>query len=108
MRSTRRGRSVVAYAATTLVLLVLMPVEQAAAQNTSAACNPASAPQFDPSFDSLRNKLAADVVGSPVGCAQTDTEGDIVQPTTTGLAIYHPTGVALFASGAQHWAVTSS
>src|SRR5262249_27239034 len=46
------------------------------------------------------------VIGVAVGCARVDAEGNTLQPTTTGLAIYRGDGTAVFASGDQHWAVT--
>jgi hypothetical protein len=44
--------------------------------------------------------------GSPVGCRRVDAHGNTLQPTTTGLAITRPDGMAIFATDEQHWALT--
>lgn len=87
-----------------LGLLLLLPASYASAQH-APGCLPGTPPQWAASFADLRNSLG-DAIGSPVGCAQTDDEGNTIQATTTGLAIYRPSGMALFASGDEHWALT--
>jgi hypothetical protein len=44
--------------------------------------------------------------GTPVGCPRVDADGDTLQITTTGLAMYRQDGLSVFASGDQHWALT--
>jgi hypothetical protein len=47
-------------------------------------------------------------MGAPSGCPRTDGKGDVVQLTTTGVAIHRPDGMLVFAAGDDHWALTSS
>jgi hypothetical protein len=54
----------------------------------------------------LQAVIGATVVGAPVGCVRQDAAGDLLQVTTTGLAVYQEDGTTLFASGDQHWALT--
>jgi hypothetical protein len=86
-------------------LLFVLPAGYARAQRTPG-CSADATPAWAASFTDLHEQLG-DVMGSPVGCAVVDAEGDTVQVTTTGIAIYHPSGMALFASGDQHWALSA-
>ena len=88
-----------------LTLLLVLPAGYASAQR-SPACSPDAPPAWAASFTDLREHLG-EVMGSPVACATVDAEGDTIQMTTTGIAIYHPSGMAVFASGDEHWALTA-
>ena len=78
-----------------------------AAGSSSSLCAAGATPQLAASFAILYATLG-DVMGSPATCALVDSEGDTIQATTTGLAIYRQSGLALFASGDRHWALSSS
>lgn len=86
------------------VAILLVPLNQVTAQRAKW-CADGVTPQFAPSLAALQHALG-DVMGVPAGCPQVDAEGDTVQATTTGLAVYRSTGMALFAAGDIHWALT--
>ena len=60
-----------------------------------------------PELSNLQQALGG-VMGAPVDCARTDTVGDTLQRTTTGLAMYRADGTSIFTAGEQHWALTDS
>ena len=68
---------------------------------------PGAVLQFAPDLVPLQASLG-DLMGRPAACPESDKDGDTLQGTTTGLAIYRPSGMALFASGDQHWALTAT
>jgi hypothetical protein len=88
-----------------VALLLVLPAGHAKAQRTPG-CPSEATPTWAASFANLREHLG-EVMGSPVACASTDAEGDTIQLTTTGIAISHPSGMAVFASGDEHWALTA-
>jgi hypothetical protein len=61
---------------------------------------------FAPELSSLQQALGG-VMGAPLDCARTDADGDTLQRTTTGLAMYRADdGISVFTRGEQHWALT--
>jgi hypothetical protein len=70
------------------------------------ACSDPSTPQLAPSLVELQQALG-EAMGSPAACPLVDANGDTVQVTTTGLAVHRANGMSVFASGKQHWAVSS-
>ena len=68
-------------------------------------CPDSTSPQLAPSLTDLHQALG-DVMGSPSGCPVVDADGSTIQATTTGLAVYHPSGMSVFVSGEHHWALT--
>jgi hypothetical protein len=61
--------------------------------------------QFAVDFAGLQQQLGA-VMGTPTGCPRIDANGDIIQVTSTGLAVHRPDGMSIFASGDDHWALS--
>jgi hypothetical protein len=102
-RTTSAWRATLMVAAT--MLWGLLPPTVNAASAAPACPDPAS-PEMAPSLIDLQQALGA-VMGSPLSCPQIDADGTIVQVTTTGLAVYRPNGMSVFASGKQHWALTA-
>jgi hypothetical protein len=84
--------------------LALVTVLAAPAAHAQPA--PACA-QFAPELAALQQQLGA-VMGLPTSCPRLDTNGDTIQFTTTGLAVYRPDGMSVFATGDNHWALTSA
>ena len=70
----------------------------------SPACDNSEAVELSPSLVNLQQALGA-TMGSPVACPLGDARGDVIQVTSTGLAIADPSGTAMFASGDRHWAL---
>ena len=88
-----------------LILALLLPLSGVSAAGGST-CAPFGTVQFGPDFLRLYAQLG-DVMGLPTSCEQPSGNGDLVQATTTGVAVYRTdTGAAFFASGEQHWALT--
>jgi hypothetical protein len=88
-----------------LILALLLPLSGVSAAGGSS-CAPTEAVQFGPDFLGLHAQLG-DLMGLPTSCEQASGNGDLVQATTTGVAVYRAqTGSAFFASGEQHWALT--
>jgi hypothetical protein len=88
-----------------LTLALLLPLSGVSAAGGSR-CAPPDSVQFGPDFLRLYAQLG-DVMGLPTSCEQRSGNGDLVQATTTGVAVYRAqTGAAFFASGEQHWALT--
>jgi hypothetical protein len=85
----------------------MLTVDVSPAGPSSSKCAAGAAPQLAATFATLYATLG-EVMGSPTTCPLVDSEGDTVQATSTGLAIYRQSGLALFASGNQHWALSSS
>jgi hypothetical protein len=77
-----------------VILIAVLPGGVVGAQQCSAT------------LADLRQVIEPSVIGVAVGCARVDADGNTLQPTTTGLAIYRGDGTAVFASGDQHWALT--
>jgi len=61
---------------------------------------------FADEFASL-SRAIGDNIGQPLECAHADpATGDVLQPTSTGLAIYRAVShVAIFTDGYRHWAL---
>jgi len=86
-------------------LLLMLPAGYAWAQRTPG-CAADPSPAWAATFTDLRAQVG-EVMGAPVTCAMVDAEGDTVQVTTTGIAISHPSGMAVFARGDDHWALSA-
>jgi hypothetical protein len=69
-------------------------------------CPESTSPQLAASLTDLHQALG-DVMGSPSGCPLADADGSTIQATTTGLAVYRPSGMSVFVSGERHWALTA-
>jgi len=82
------------------VTLLLAPADALA--QPEPACT-----QFAADFTPLLQQIGA-VMGSAAACPRIDASGDLIQVTTTGLAVHRPDGMSVFASGDEHWALTSS
>jgi glucose/arabinose dehydrogenase len=101
--------AVVACVALMLVLLGLneygaAPVVQAQGQNYCAA---GQQPQFLFGFAFLKSQLGA-TMGEPTECEHPDEQGNSVQTTTTGRALYVTRiNTPTFIRGSTHWAWTS-
>ena len=67
---------------------------------------PHSVPRFADEFASLSQAIG-DTIGQPLECGHADpATGDVLQPTSTGLAIYRAgSHVAIFTDGYRHWAL---
>lgn len=88
-----------------LVLALLLPWSGVSAAGGGTCTGPDTV-QFGPDFLRLYAQLG-DVMGLPTSCEQASGNGDLVQATTTGVAVYRAqTGAAFFAAGEQHWALT--
>jgi hypothetical protein len=63
---------------------------------------------FADEFASL-SRAIGDIIGQPLECARADpATGDVLQPTSTGLAIYRGgSHLAIFTDGYRHWALGS-
>ena len=91
--------------ATTLALGLLVALAEAAAAGQGPPCAPGAA-ELGSEFAPLRAALG-EVMGVPTTCPQPLGNGDLVQATSTGLAIYRArAGRVLFSSAEQHWALT--
>jgi hypothetical protein len=69
-------------------------------------CPPGQPARFVLGFASLKARLG-ETMGEPVECEHTNPEnGDVVQQTTTGLAVYRASpGELEFTDGYRHWAL---
>jgi len=78
-----------------------------ASAQTAPFCDDDQAPAFVFGLADLKAALGA-VMGDPVECEHTNTDnGDTLQQTTTGLAIYRPaSNTPEFTDGWNHWALT--
>jgi hypothetical protein len=76
---------------------------------TRAYCPPGQAPSFVLGFGQLKQRLGA-TMGDPLECEHVNAaNGDTLQQTTTGLAVYRPSsGELQFTDGWRHWALGSS
>ena len=93
----------VAVMATLTLALLLLP--GSASATAGSACEQSDYPPFGLAFVRLRAELG-EVMGVPTTCVQPAANGDLLQRTSTGLAIYRTqTGAVLFASDEQHWAL---
>jgi hypothetical protein len=63
--------------------------------------------QFAPDFAALVQQIGA-VMGVPSGCPRSDGDGNTIQVSSTGLALRRPDGMLIFASGDEHWALSSA
>jgi hypothetical protein len=74
----------------------------------SAVDDDACGPGFSPAFVLLQGVLG-NVMGVPTTCQQDASNGDLVQETSTGVAIYRAsTRATVFVSGEQRWALTDN
>jgi hypothetical protein len=93
-----------------LVLLVAGSITSPTALAASGApfCADGQAPLFTFGFADLKAAIG-DSMGDPVECEHASSaNGDTLQQTTTGLAIYrHSTNTSEFTDGWNHWALTS-
>jgi hypothetical protein len=99
--ASARRNALIVLASTALGLL--LPVVDNA--NAAPDCPDAARPGFAVGLTELQQALG-DVMGSPLECPRADARGNIIQMTTTGLAVYRPDGMSVFASGEHHWALT--
>jgi hypothetical protein len=83
-----------------LVLVTLLAAPPAALAQTSCA-------QLAADFAALEQQIGA-IMGVPTSCPRVDANGETIQTTTTGLAVHRPDGMSVFASGDDHWALTSA
>ena len=79
----------------------------AAAAQIAPYCQPGQPPQFVFGFAALRQLVGA-TMGDPIECEHANpTNGDPLQKTTTGLAVYRTsTNAPTFTDGFTHWALT--
>ncbi len=63
--------------------------------------------QFAPDFTALVQQIGV-VMGVPSSCPRVDGDGNTIQVSSTGLALRRPDGMLIFASGDEHWALTSA
>ena len=85
---------------------VVLSVVVAALGSVSASDLAFGAQPCTAALADLQEVIGARVIGAPVGCVRQDAAGDLLQVTTTGLAVYQKDGTTLFASGDQHWALS--
>ena len=91
-------------------LLLLLGAPSAAAQDLNTYCLPDQAPAYSFGFADLKT-FVGDDMGDPITCQYQDPDGtsDILQQTTTGTLLWRAdTGVSIFTSGDDHWAMTES
>ncbi len=94
-----------------LALLVLVAGQPAlvrpATAETVPYCATGQSPVFRLGFAELHTALG-DRMGQPLECEHADsTNGEVLQQTSTGLAVYHPaTNTPSFTNGYSHWALT--
>lgn len=71
------------------------------------SCRPGQPPAFVLGFAELKQRLG-DTMGEPLECERVNPEnGDTLQQTTTGLAVYRKsTGLLMFTDGWRKWALT--
>src|SRR5919202_3441081 len=92
-----------------LLLGVCLGVGRVAAAQPQIECGWGQ-PTWSARLQPLREALGS-TMGNPVDCATNDPDqpGDLLQPTTTGLAFWRTsTGLASFTNGDQHWALTAT
>jgi hypothetical protein len=82
-----------------LVFVTLLAAPPAAAQTSCA--------QFAIEFAALEQQIGA-IMGVPTSCPRVDADGDTMQTSTTGLAVYRPDGMSVFASGDNRWALSDA
>lgn len=70
-------------------------------------CRPGQPPVFVLGFAELKRQLG-DIMGEPLECERVNPDnGDTLQRTTTGLAVYRQrTGLLMFTDGWRKWALT--
>ncbi len=87
-------------------VLVITPYASASAQ-VAPYCQADEAPQFRLGLAHLKAQVGLEM-GEPIECEHADTEsGDVLQQTTTGLAIHFSTSdMPTFTTGHDHWALT--
>jgi hypothetical protein len=85
-----------------LVCVTIVTLSGAGTAFGQSACT-----QFGADFAALEQQIGA-VMGDPSGCPRVDGDGNTLQISTTGLAIRRPDGMLLFASGDEHWALSST
>jgi hypothetical protein len=87
-------------------VLVITPYVGASAQ-VAPYCQPDQAPQFRLGLAHLKAQVGLDM-GDPIECEHADAQsGDVLQQTTTGLAIHFSTSdMPTFTTGHDHWALT--
>jgi hypothetical protein len=81
----------------------------AAATQQGGFCEPGEAPAFGTALGALRSQVGDDM-GNPIECAHRDpANGDMLQRTSTGLAVYREsTNQLWFTDGWRHWAMTAT
>jgi len=77
-----------------------------AAPAAASRCATTQRVTFADEFASLSQAIG-DTIGQPLECGHADpATGDVLQPTSTGLAIYRAgSHVAIFTDGYRHWAL---
>ena len=90
-----------------VVLAGWLPAGSVSAQ--AAFCAEGEEPSFSDDFAELAARLGA-IVGDPVECEHVSAEnGDVLQATSEGLAIYRTVnGMAVFTNGGEHWALAEA
>jgi len=83
-------------------ILVLVTFLAAPAAHAQTTCS-----EFAADFAALERQIGA-IMGVPTSCPRVDANGETMQTTTTGLAVHRPDGMLVFASGDDHWALTSA
>lgn len=106
--SIRTGR-ISDQAATRSVAVAAKPAAEAAAAEAAAApfCGSGQKAVFLGGFADLKQHLGT-AMGEPIECEHVNPKnGDYLQQTTTGLAVYeHATGRLRFTDGWKHWELT--
>jgi len=97
---TVRSAPMVALRLSRWTVLVVVAVALTALPGATVGAQPCTA-----DLSNLQQALGPAVIGTPVGCEREDADGNMLQLTTTGLAIYQMDGTTLFAAGDQHWAL---
>jgi hypothetical protein len=102
--SKAQVRGLLALATGLLGLLVVSGTDVALGDG---GCPDPANPELAPALSSLSQAIGP-AMGSPAQCPRVDANGNTIQVTTTGLAIYKLDGTSIFASGEQHWSLTAA
>jgi len=89
-----------------ILCILLGPAALPTAAQGQPYCDDGRAPRFVLGFAALKAHLG-ETMGDPVECEHGNPQnGDVLQQTTTGLAIYRElTNASLFTNGSEHWAL---
>src|SRR3954451_2267158 len=89
------------------LFVVFVTIVTATLAHADTALGQPACTQFAPDFTALIQQIGT-VMGLPSGCPRVDGDGNIIQVSSTGLALRRPDGMLIFASGDEHWALTSA